>query len=51
MDGMIIRYLCGLIMFSLQKEWVIERLEVVFDGSNQPLVSDHYGLSADLYLP
>lgn len=33
------------------KEWVIERLEVVFDGSNQPLVSDHYGLSADLYLP
>ena len=33
------------------KEWVIERLEVVFDGSSQPLVSDHYGLSADLYLP
>ena len=33
------------------KEWVIERLEVVFDGSSQPLVSDHYGLSAVLYLP
>ena len=30
------------------KDWTVERLEVIFDGQNQPLVSDHYGLSARL---
>lgn len=32
------------------KEWQIESLEVVFDGSTQPLISDHYGLTAVLHL-
>lgn len=32
------------------KDWTVERLEVIFDGTNKPLVSDHYGLAADLYL-
>lgn len=31
-------------------EWTVESLSVIFDGQNKPLVSDHYGLEADLYL-
>ena len=30
------------------QEWTVNRLSVIFDGNNQPLVSDHYGLEADL---
>ena len=31
-------------------EWEIKRLHVIFDGQNKPLVSDHYGLEAELSL-
>ena len=30
------------------QDWTVERLSVIFDGNNQPLVSDHYGLEAEL---
>lgn len=30
------------------QEWAVNHLSVIFDGNNQPLVSDHYGLEADL---
>jgi len=32
------------------QEWAVNRLSVIFDGNNQPLVSDHYGLEAGPYI-
>lgn len=30
------------------KDWRVDKLEVIFDGKNKDLVSDHYGLAAEL---
>ena len=32
------------------QEWAVNRLSVIFDGNNQSLVSDHYGLEAGPYI-
>lgn len=32
------------------KDWIVDSLEVIFDGKNKALVSDHYGLVAKMTL-
>ena len=48
MVGRAMKSLYVSIMSLLAKIGQVERLSVIFDGNNQPLVSDHYGLEAEL---
>ena len=50
MAGRIIKFHCELITSLQVQNGEIKRLHVIFDGQNKPLVSDHYGLEAELSL-